>query len=55
MISAGIAFDALAARLTARASRLAVARATTRLLAARQDESRWRRAALVWPLFGKDT
>lgn len=54
MIAALTAFDALAARLAARAGKLAAAHAASRLLAARRDESRWRRASLVWPLFGKD-
>ena len=43
-------FDRLAARLTARARALAEAR----LLARRADPRRWRRARLLWPLFGKD-
>jgi hypothetical protein len=46
-------FDALAARLAARAGTLAVAHATALLLAARQDARRWRRADLIWPLFAK--
>lgn len=53
MIRAAADFDALARRLTARAKRLATARLAARLLAARRDERRWRRAALVWPLFGQ--
>ena len=51
------AFDALARRLTARAAAIAMAltaaSAETQALAARGDESRWRRADLVWPLFAK--
>lgn len=47
------AFDALAARLMARAAVLARASAETRLLARRHDETRWRRARLLWPLFTK--
>jgi hypothetical protein len=53
MISAEIPFEGLARRLAARAGRLAAAHAAARLLAARNDESRWRRAGLVWPLFAK--
>lgn len=49
---AGNGFEALAARLTARAAALAEARARSRALEARADESRWRRAGLLWPLFG---
>ena len=47
------AFDALAARLASRAAVLAQASAETTLLARRQDETRWRRARLLWPLFTK--
>ncbi len=46
-------FDALARRLTASAATLAVAWASSRRLAARQDDARWRKASLVWPLFAK--
>jgi hypothetical protein len=50
-------FEALAARLAARAGTLAVAHTTALLLAARRDARtdalRWRRADLVWPLFAK--
>jgi hypothetical protein len=53
MIRAEIAFGAIAARLAERAGKLAIASATSRVLAARKDESRWRRAGLVWPLFAK--
>jgi hypothetical protein len=52
-IQAETDFDALAARLAARAGTLAVAHTTALLLAARQDARRWRRADLVWPLFAK--
>lgn len=52
-IKAEAAFDDLATRLAARASTLAIAHATARLLATRGDASRWRRAGLVWPLFAK--
>ncbi|WP_395329955.1 hypothetical protein WBP06_16600 [Novosphingobium sp. BL-8H] len=47
------AFDALARRLATRAAALATAYAETQALIARADESRWRRAGLVWPLFAK--
>jgi hypothetical protein len=40
---------AFAARLAAKAGRLAQART-----AARKGEHRWRSAAWLWPLFGKD-
>ncbi len=50
MIRAEIAaFDALAQRLAAKARALAEARAAAR----RTEPSRWRRAALLWPLFTK--
>lgn len=49
----GKAFDALARRLAARAAAIATAHAETQSLTARGDESRWRRADLVWPLFAK--
>jgi hypothetical protein len=56
VIRAGIAEAgrAFAARLAARAARLAKARAQSELLARRHDASRWRRAGLLWPLFAKD-
>lgn len=50
---ADAAFDSLARRLIDRATTLAAARAETRQLTERRDETRWRRADLVWPLFGK--
>lgn len=53
IIRAQTTLDGFAARLAARAGALAVAHVTTRLLARRGDERRWRRAALVWPLFAK--
>lgn len=43
-----------ASRLAAQATALARARAETALRARREDPSRWRRAALLWPLFAKD-
>ena len=45
---------AFAVRLAAQAASLARARAETALRARRGDASRWRRAALLWPLFTKD-
>jgi hypothetical protein len=45
---------AFAARLAEQATKLAVARAESRLRARRDDPSRWRRAGLLWPLFTKD-
>lgn len=50
---AAVSFGELAARLTKRARILAEAHAAARRLETRQDESRWRRAGLVWPLFAK--
>lgn len=50
---AGKSLDALASRLTAAASSLGKAHARSRRLARRDDETRWRRADLVWPLFPK--
>ena len=44
--------SALAARLARKAEALAKARADN--AAPRRDPWRWRRAALLWPLFGKD-
>lgn len=44
-------FEALAARLFARARRLAAARGESRALARRNDPRRWRKAGLLWPLF----
>lgn len=43
-------FDRLAARVLAKARALA----EQRRLARREDPRRWRRAGLLWPLFGKD-
>lgn len=51
LIAARADFDALAARLTARARQLAAARLQARAMAG--DERRWRRADLLWPLFAK--
>ena len=42
------------ARLTAKAATLARAAAENRLRAARSDPARWRRAALLWPLFTRN-
>jgi hypothetical protein len=43
-----------AARVAARAALLAKAHAETALRTRGHDPSRWRRAALLWPLFAKD-
>ena len=43
-----------AARLTAQAERLTEAAAENALRARRADPGRWRRAALLWPLFTQD-
>jgi hypothetical protein len=48
------AFTGLAARLIARARRLAEARSDEALLARRDPAVRWRKARLVWPLFTGD-
>ncbi|KPH57579.1 hypothetical protein ACLIMP_02235 [Novosphingobium aerophilum] len=55
MISAdaGPSLAALFRRLASRAEALAAAHAEARRMAARGDETRWRRADLVWPLFAK--
>jgi hypothetical protein len=50
----GDAFEALLARLTQAARRIGETQAAERLLARRNDPNRWRRAALLWPLFAKD-
>lgn len=44
----------LAARLSARARRLAEAHAVERALESRGDGREWREARLLWPLFGRD-
>ncbi len=46
-------FAALAARLVSRAKRIAEAQAEQATLARRSDPTRWRKAALLWPLFTK--
>ncbi len=46
-------FETLAARLTAKARALAEASAESDALARQGGASRWRRAALLWPLFAK--
>lgn len=43
-----------AARFARKAATLAEARAEERLRARKRDPWRWRRATLLWPLFGKD-
>ena len=50
---ADTAFAALTVRLTRKAARLAEAHAQRRRLAKRDNPARWRRASLVWPLFGQ--
>ncbi|MFC0203513.1 hypothetical protein [Novosphingobium soli] len=52
-IQVRVGFDAFAARLARRAAALARARTAATLLAARGDARRWRRPALLWPLFAK--
>ena len=47
------AFARIAAGLIARARALGQARAASRALIARGDSRRWRRAALLWPLFAR--
>jgi hypothetical protein len=55
MIDARIAAArAFAARLAGKAATLAEARVETALRARRNDPSRWRRAALLWPLFANE-
>ena len=53
MISAQVGFPAesLAARLEARAAALAAAHAESKAGERRGDPARWRKAALLWPLF----
>lgn len=46
-------FEALARRLTVRAAAAATARVTGLRLVRQQDERHWRRANLLWPLFGR--
>jgi hypothetical protein len=46
-------FADLLKRLAARAGTLAKAKAERDALARRGDPARWRKAALVWPLFAK--
>lgn len=53
MIRAEAADAGFVARLAARARALAEAHAERRALARRGDPRRWRRAALLWPLFTK--
>lgn len=43
--------DTLVRGLTAKAARLAEARAEMRLRGRRGEERRWHRAGLLWPLF----
>lgn len=44
----------LAARLAAKAGRLARAYGENRLRVLRSDPARWRKPGLLWPLFTKD-
>ncbi len=55
MISArlDVRFDAFAVRLAQKARAVAEARAESVKLARKGSPSRWRRAALLWPLFTK--
>ncbi|MBK6802746.1 hypothetical protein [Novosphingobium sp.] len=46
-------FAALLTRLQAQAARLGAARAETLRMERRDPARRWRRAALLWPLFSK--
>ncbi|CAH0497743.1 hypothetical protein [Novosphingobium sp. CECT 9465] len=52
MITATAATGPLARRLVERAEALAKARAV--MMARRRDARRWRKASLLWPLFGED-
>lgn len=52
MISASAPTDALARQLAQKAEALAKARAV--MMARRRDARRWRKANLLWPLFGKE-
>jgi hypothetical protein len=54
MIGAKLSGDpGLARRLAAKAARLAAAHSLSRALQGRGDPLRWRRARLLWPLFGR--
>ncbi len=52
MISASAATGELARRLIEKADAIAKARAV--VITLRGDARRWRKASLLWPLFGKD-
>lgn len=52
MISASAATGALARRLIDRASALAKARAV--MSARGRDARKWRKASLLWPIFGEE-
>lgn len=54
MIEARVEAIGLTDRLAGRAEALALGAARDRLLAHRKDSSRWRRAALLWPLFARN-
>ncbi|MCX7284211.1 MAG: hypothetical protein NTX28_09235 [Novosphingobium sp.] len=52
MIEASTQIGPLVQRLVEKAEALAKARAVT--MARRRDARRWRKARLLWPLFGED-
>ncbi|MCY1670805.1 hypothetical protein OVA07_07220 [Novosphingobium sp. SL115] len=52
MIAANAPTGELAARLTQKAQALATARAV--MMSRRLDARRWRKASLLWPLFGEE-
>lgn len=52
MIRAASDMAELQARLAARARKLAAARAT--MLAQQASPGKWRKASLLWPLFGQE-
>ena len=55
MIEGRTQSNRLVAGLAAKAEAFGRAAAETRQRAARSDPARWRRAALLWPLFAKDS
>lgn len=52
MITASAPTGEMTARLTQKAEALAKARAV--MMARRRDARRWRKASLLWPLFGEE-
>ena len=52
MISASAATGAMARRLIEKAAALAKARAV--IIARGKDARKWRKASLLWPLFGEE-